>query len=150
MIVVATSAPRKFKIGSELIKLYQKTKFSHTLIVKDGIVYEASHGSVHETNFQLWRLDNKLINIYILDDGAVDLEYVKSMVGVKYGFGQIFRIAFKFLFGVTFNRNNGNARLICSEYVGRALRLDWVNDFTSPEEIDSYLKQRYKDVKDIY
>jgi hypothetical protein len=146
MITIATSSPNKWLIGAELIKLYQRTDFSHTLIIKDGLVYEASHGDVHTMPFELWLAKNKIVNFYEVDDAKVDMVYVESMVkeDVKYGVDQIVRIAIKYFFGFTIKRNNGNSRLICSEYVGRALRLDWVNDYTSPKDIDTYLRSIYK------
>lgn len=146
MIVIATSSPRKWKIGSELIKIYQNTNFSHVLICKDGLVYEASHGQVHSVPFEIWRVENKLVNIYIVQDEAVDMDYVIRMAeeNTKYGFMQIIRIAIKYFLGLTINKNNGNSRLICSEYVGRALKLDWVTDYTSPADIDAYLRRLKK------
>jgi hypothetical protein len=142
VIVIATSSPNKWMIGAELIKLYQKTTFSHCLIIKDGIVYESSHGDTHSKSFEEWRKINHLINIYLVDDSIVDMDYVLSMVkaDTKYGVGQIIRIAIKYFFGLTIKRNNGNSRLICSEFVGRALRLPWVDDYTSPKEMDTYLR----------
>jgi hypothetical protein len=143
MVVVATSSPIEWKIGAELIKVYQNTNFSHCLIVKDGVVYESSHGDTHSMPFEIWRTKNKMINMYFLSDDKVDMEYVVEMVrdDKGYGFGQIFRIAVKYFFGFTIKRNNGNSRLICSEFVGKALRVEWVTDYTSPKEIDDYLKK---------
>ncbi len=142
MVIIATSKPNKWKIGSYLIMVYQKTNFSHVLIVKEGVVYEASHGDTHSIPFELWKINNEVVNLYLIPDSKVDLDYVEAMVteDISYGFMQIIRIAIKYFFGLTINKNNGNARLICSEYIGRALRLDWVNDYTSPKEIDDYLK----------
>lgn len=148
MIVIATSTPTKWKIGSAIIRLYQKTKFSHVLVIKDGVAYQASHGSVHEVAFSTFRLENKVIDLYLIPDSAIDMDYVKSQIGVKYGYLQIIRIAIKYFTGIVLDKNNGDSRLICSEYIGRALRLDWVTDYTSPLEINNYLK-RFERVKDI-
>jgi hypothetical protein len=56
------------------------------------------------------------------------------------------RIAFKILnfsrlrlFKRFINKDNGNRQVICSEYVGKFLMLDWVNDLTDPEDIINYL-----------
>jgi hypothetical protein len=140
MIVVATSAPIKPTLYSWLIQKYQNTNFSHVLIIKDGIVYEASKASVHTSFFYDWVKSSKLINIYLLDDSKVNLSYVVSKIGTKYGWGQSFRIAIKYIFRFTINVNNKDTRLICSEYVGRALMLDWVTDYTTPKDIDNYLR----------
>lgn len=148
MIVVATSAPNKWKIGAEIIKIYQNTKFSHVLVIKDGVVYQASRGEVHTVPFATWRLENTMIDIYLIPDIAIDMDYVKSQVGIKYGYLQLFRIGIKYFTGIVLKKNNGDSRLICSEYVGRALRIEWVNDYTSPMEINNYLK-RFERVKDI-
>jgi len=41
------------------------------------------------------------------------------------------------------SKGNGDQKFICSEFVGKALKLDWVDDLTTPEEINNYLKDKY-------
>ena len=139
-MIIATSSPKNFKIGAELIKWYQNTKFSHVLIIKDDLVYQASHGYVNCTHIDNFLLDNEIINKYKVSDDSIDFEFVKKELGKPYSKGQIINIATKFLMGVKFFPKNGNSQFICSEYVGKALKLEWVTDDTTPLEIDNYLK----------
>lgn len=141
-MIIATSSPIKFKIGAELIKFYQKTDFSHVLIIDEDLVYQASHGLVNCTYIDNFLAENKIINMYEIDDSLVDMLFVKQQLGKKYSYKQIINIATKFLFGVKIFRKNDNSQFICSEYVGKALRLDWVNDETTPLQIDQYLKSK--------
>jgi len=140
-MIIATSSPIKKKIGAELIKSYQGTAFSHVLIIDGDLVYQASHGLVNCTYIENFLAENTIINKYEVDDSLIDMLFVKQQLGKKYSYKQIINIATKFLFGVKFFSKNGNSQFICSEFVGKALRLDWVNDETTPLQIDQYLKE---------
>jgi hypothetical protein len=148
---IATSSPKKFKIGSALIKWYQGgTKYSHVLLINsDDMIYQASHGRVHCLHIENFLEDNKIIDIFTVSDDLLDFEFAKKQVGKKYGFMQLIRIAIKYLFGLRLI-DNGNKRLICSEYVGKVLKLDWVDDYTSPEEIVKYLRKMQDEQKILF
>ena len=62
-MIIATSSPIKFKVGAELIKLYQKTQFSHILIIKDDLVFQASHGKVNCTHIDIQIQKRITINV---------------------------------------------------------------------------------------
>ena len=147
-MIIATSSPKKWKIGSALIKWYQGgTKYSHVLIINDYMVYQASHGWVNCCYVENFLEDNKIIDAYEVPDEVVDFDFVKEQIGKRYSYFQLIRIAFAFivkiLFGVKLKlKQNGNKRFICSEFVGKALMLPWVDDFTDPKQIDTFLKQR--------
>lgn len=140
-VIIAASYPKKFKIASWIIAKYQGTNFSHVLVIYKDWVYEASHGDVHAIPFAEWDDNNNILFVFETTEDKVDLPYLKRMVETrtKYGKLQIISIALKYLFNIVL-RDNGNKRLICSEYVGKFLKLDWVNDLTTPEEIVDYLK----------
>jgi hypothetical protein len=138
-MIVATSTPRTWKIGSELIKFWQKTEFSHVLIIKDDLVFQASHGYVNCTYLDTFLSENKIISKYVVEDEFVDFGFVKSQLGKKYSFWQLVMIPVCKWLKVKWS-GNGDSSFICSEYVGKALRLDWVTDLTTPKEIDDYLK----------
>ncbi len=142
-ILACTSIPKKWGVGSAIIKLYQNTRFSHVLIIKDNFVYEASHGNVHKINLNEWEKTNEVMHKYIIPIDQVDMEYAESCVGIKYGYMQIARITVKYFSGILINKDNKDGRLICSEFVGRALRIPWVNDYTSPGEIKKYLDGKF-------
>ena len=139
-MIIATSSPIKWKVGAELIKFEQGTSFSHVLIIKGDLVFQASHGYVNCVHIDNFLLDNKIINTYDVPDESIDMDFVYKQLGKKYGVIQILEIALKYLTGIKILINNRNNQFICSEYVGKALRLDWVTDFTTPLEIDNYLK----------
>lgn len=139
---IITSAPKKFKIGAELIKFYQNTKFSHIAIIKDDLVFQASHGYVNCVHIDNFLIDNHIIDVFEVPDEIIDIDFVYKQLGKHYGYIQILEIAIKFLTGVKILINNGNSQFICSEFVGKALKLEWVNDYTSPYEIASYLKSK--------
>lgn len=141
-MIIATSSPKKFKIGSALIKWYQGgTKYSHVLIINhDDMVFQASHGWVHCLHLDNFLKENVIIDLFTVSDDQVDYEFAKKQVGKKYGFLQLIRIALKYLFGLRLI-DNGNKRFICSEYVGKVLKLSWVNDYTTPEELVKHLRE---------
>jgi hypothetical protein len=139
-MIIATSSPKKFKIGAALIKFYQNTSFSHVLIIKDDLVYQASHGFVNCMHMDNFLVENEIIHQYEISDESVDFEFVKKQLGKPYSYKQILNIATKFLIGIKLFSKNDNSQFICSEFVGKALKLDWVTDDTTPLEIDNYLK----------
>lgn len=149
-MIIATSCPNKWKIGAELIKWYQNTMFSHVLIIHGDLVYQASHGYVNCTHINNFLTENKLIHQYSVPDDDIDMDFIKKQLGKDYGTVQLVVISiftviqsiFKF---VKFKyKGNGNQKFICSEFVGKALKLDWVDDLTTPIQIEQYLREKYK------
>ena len=138
---VATSSPIEWKIGAACIKLYQGTEFSHILLIKDNMVYQASHGYVNCILLSNFLKENKIINSYEVPDESVDMNFVLDQLGKKYSFWQLIRIAIKYLTNIKVTVKNN--KFICSEFVGKALVLPWVDDFTDPKDIDIYLKEKY-------
>lgn len=142
-MIVATSTPIKWMIGAEAIKLYQNTDFSHILIIDGDLVYQASHGLVNCMYIENFLLDNKIIYKYEIPNNLVDMIFVKKQLGKKYSkFQIIITPLLKLVKAKT--KGNGNQKFICSEFVGKALMLDWVDDITTPKQIDNYLKSSYK------
>lgn len=140
-MMVVTSTPKGWKIGAEIIKWYQGTTFSHVAIIEGKLVYQASHGYVNCWYIDTFMEENNVVSYYEIPDSAVDMEYVKKQLGKKYGFGQLLSIAWQVLTKNKLFSENGDKKLICSELVGRALKQEWVNDHTTPEEIDDYLRK---------
>lgn len=142
-VIVAASTPIKWKLFAEVIKLYQGTDYSHVLIVRDGEVYQSNYKGAHKENVDQFLKDNKVVWQMAIDEDTVDWDYVEDSVKnkVPYGYTQIAAITVKTIFGIII-RERSSARLICSEFVGKALRMKWVNDFTTPEEIVKYLVAR--------
>jgi len=139
---IITSAPKTWKIGAELIKFYQKTDFSHVAIIKNDLVFQASHGSVNCMHVDVFLENNKILDSYEVEENEVDMVFVKKQMGKKYSLLQIAQIAINYLTGIKITISNGNSKFICSEFVGKALRLEWVNEHTTPVEIAKYLQKR--------
>ena len=62
-MIIATSAPKKWKIGAELIKFYQKTNYSHVLIIDGDLVYQASNGDVNCMHIDVFLENNNIIDV---------------------------------------------------------------------------------------
>lgn len=142
-MIVATSSPIKWKVGAELIKFYQGTKFSHVLIIKDDLVYQASHGLVHCAHIDNFLAENSIEVFYEVPDIAIDMDFVHKQLGKGYGTFQLLYIPFLKLVKAKY-KGNRDSKFICSEFVGKALKLPWVDDLTTPKDIDKYLKLTYK------
>ena len=142
-MIIATSSPIDWKIGAELIKLYQDTTFSHILIIDGDLVYQASHGIVNCMHIDNFLVKNKIIHFYEVSDESIDMDFVKRQLGKDYGFSQIIAIPIYKLMKFKYSGNR-DQKFICSEYVGKALRLDWVDDLTTPKMLDNYLKTHYE------
>jgi hypothetical protein len=143
-MIIATSSPKKWKIGAELIKFYQKTAFSHVAIIKGDLVFQASHGSVNCTHISVFLQDNVIIDRFYVNNQKIDMDFVKLQLGKKYSIMQIAQIAIQYLTGIKITINNGNQKFICSEFVGKALRLPWVDEHTTPAQIVDYLAKEGK------
>jgi len=146
-IEIASSRPIESKIGSNLIMFAQKTDYSHVLIIINGMVFQASHGYANSVSMDNFLKANVIVDRISIKKEKCDLEYLFTTLGNRYGYLQLIRIAMIFLrfsrirFVDKFARkDNGNSRVICSEYVGKFLMLDWVNDLTDPEDVITYLK----------
>lgn len=145
-VTIASSEPINKKIGSEVIKFYQKTNYSHVLIIVNDIVFQASHGRVNVFHITEFLSENKIVDSIEIDHSECDFEFMFKTLGRRYGFIQLYKIAAKYLLLTKIKiiknfkyKDNGEKYLICSEYVGRFLKLPWVNDLTSPAEIITYL-----------
>lgn len=147
-VIIASSRPKSFKIGAELIKLYQKTNFSHVLVIINGTVFQASNLKTNTYSIKEFLKHNEIVEKFQIDKSMCDFKFLFSVLGRPYGIGQIIKITLKYLLvtkvkiikSIKF-KDNGDQYLICSEYVGKFLKLSWVNDFTSPGDIITYLKK---------
>jgi hypothetical protein len=146
-IWIASSRPIEDKIGSDLIMWFQETDYSHVLIIINDMVFQASHGFVNATSMENFLKENLIVNKIEIEKEKCDFKYLFLTLGNKYGYNQLIKIATKYILLTKLKilkrfkaKDNGNKFLICSEYVGRFLMLDWVNDFTDPEDIITYLE----------
>lgn len=94
-ITVLATSPIKRKIGSEVIKLWQRQPYSHIAIVRYrpyfglSVVYQASHGMVHQVWDQNFFKDNEIVRQFILtrtDQEVKNFEICAiKLTGIKYG-----------------------------------------------------------------
>lgn len=145
-IWIASSRPIEKKIGSNLIMWSQNTNYSHVIIIINDMVFQASHGFVNATSMENFLKENIVVDKLEIEKHKCDFKYLFLTLGNRYGYKQLFKIAFKYIVLTKLKimnkfkyKDNGNKYLICSEYVGRFLMLDWVNDLTDPEDIINYL-----------
>lgn len=129
-IYVGFSQPRCPKIGSELIKLWTRSPYSHTYIrfiserMDMSNVYHAAHGMVHFRSYDNFLRDNIAMAEYKIE--LTDEEYLKllkqcmELAGEGYGYLELLGIV------IVDVANNINIPLkihdgrgyICSELVG--------------------------------
>lgn len=145
-VEIASSRPNKSKIGSGVIMWFQGTEYSHVLIIINDMVFQASHSGIENIPLSLFVSDNIIVNKIEVEKEKIDFEYLFYNLGKPYGYMQLFKITLKYLFmtklkilkGVGIKDQSAKS-LICSQYVGKALGLSWVNDYTDPEDIITYL-----------
>lgn len=140
--MIITSSPKTFKVGAELIKFYQGTKFSHVAIIQGDLVFQASHGYVNCWHIDNFVKENNIVHFFEVPDSAIDMDFVQKQLGKEYGKDQLILIPFLKFVKAKY-KGNGNEKFICSEFVGKALKLDWVDDLTTPKEIEWYLRDTY-------
>lgn len=140
-MIIATSSPKKWMIGAEAIKFYQGTEFSHVLIIKEDLVYQASHGLVHAAHIDNFLENNRIVDVYEVPDLEIDMHFIHKQLGKKYSTTQVILLPILKLVKAKWS-GNGDQKFICSEFVGKALRLIWVGELTTPKEIDQYLRDR--------
>jgi hypothetical protein len=129
-ITIGFSTPKKFRLTSKLIQMYEGAKFSHIYIKMEASpnsklpfakVFQASHGDVNAVVFDVFKEDNKIIHEYEIE--IEDSKYFEIatwlwfQLGKPYGFMQLVAIAF----GLALSKNK-DSKFICSELAGMILR----------------------------
>jgi len=129
-ITIGFSTPKKFKLTSWLIRLFEGAKFSHIYIKMEASpsgklpfakVFQASHGDVNAVVFNVFKESNKIIHEYeieIEDEKYFEIaSWLWHQLGKPYGFTQLFAIAFN----ISLSKNK-DKKFICSELAGMILR----------------------------
>lgn len=129
-ITIGFSTPKKFKIGSSLIRLFEDSDYSHIYIKMEpsptsrlpfAKVFQASHGNVNAMTFDNFKKDNKILHEYQIP--ISDAKYFQianwlwMQLGKPYGFSQLITIGLKIR-----TRSNKDSKFICSELAGMVLR----------------------------
>lgn len=137
---------------SWLIRLYQKTKYSHTYIRIEtrtfDLILDATSRGVSLKNYKDFTKNNNIIEEKILDQQFLNEDDFASIVipllGKKYGYITILGILLK-NFGIKGIGKDGNKSFICSELVARVLEkyigIDTGTfDYITPKDIELLLE----------
>jgi hypothetical protein len=159
LLTIGFSKPRKFKIGSWLIRWSEKTSFSHIYIqwssqfLEREIIYQASQSMVHfiegkrfnEINQTLYKFD------ILLNSSTKKkvIQYAMDRAGVKYSYKQLLGLSIaKILNLLGFKASNplkdGRSGYVCCELVAEVLiELGFVMpqdlDDITPKDVFDYL-----------
>ena len=155
-ITIGCSRNSSCKIGSELIQLWQGTNYSHVYArwylstQEREIVFQASHGLVHQVSLENFIKDNIIIKEFLLD--LSDEQFKKfsqkciDLSGVPYSIMELLQI---FISDVS----NGKIKFtdqpgyICSELMAELLedffnaKFDKPNFLVRPDDIIMFLEK---------
>ncbi len=132
-IIYAFSSPKETMLFSEGIKIIEKRKFSHALIIYTDpytgikMVSQASHGMVNECSLDLFLYSNNIIVAY--EQTVSEAQFKKFMInhklklGIKYSFIQILAIFISKIIKRNIDYKNGTLAYICSEWVAENAKL---------------------------
>jgi hypothetical protein len=143
----------RYKIFSKIIQLVEKRQFSHSYIIINDMVYQASHGMVHSVTYDNFLKNNIEIKKYKLEisEDKFNLinNYIKNTLGTTYGFDQIFGILIQKIFRkaepVIVNNSD---RMVCSEFCARVLNvfdpgLEIEYDAVTPSNLQEIMEAEY-------
>lgn len=129
-ITIGFSTPKKFKLGSSLIRLFENADYSHIYIKMEPSVnsklpfakiFQASHGDVNAMSFEVFKEENIIFHefeITVSDDKYYEIaNWLWMQLGKPYGFSQLITIGLKIR-----TRSNKDSKFICSELAGMVLR----------------------------
>lgn len=138
---IGFSAPKKFKIGAECIKLFMGTSYSHTYLKfnRNGktLVYHATSRGVVLVSYEEFCKYNKVIDEIETTNCEAAEKFCQQYLGKPYSYISLLAVLFNIKLG------DGKKSFICSELVVRAFDLPFKHsDITTPEQIRDYLKVR--------
>lgn len=145
-VIVGFSAPIKWKVGAEFIKLWQGgTPYSHVylrttaVLIKRDIIYQASHGDVNCISAPAFEEQNRVVAEFeynIQDYDYVELlRYCVDELGKPYGYLGLLKIGLRKLFKI---RGDGERSFHCSEFAARAIKSLATKDADFIEPVDLY------------
>lgn len=158
-ITIGFSSPKKTKLFSSLIKLFQGTKYSHIFIRKYSsflnteYVYQASGLSVNFINSKSFDEINDTLHAYQIDltdkQHREFMHFAMTNAGKPYGIKQILGIVLS-KFGIKSTKfNDGSDSYICSELVAKVLmdhkdlKLDKPVDMVTPKDLFEIMEKHY-------
>lgn len=154
-ITIGFSCPknRVLPIGSWLIRLYEKTPYSHVYVrfysesINRTLIYEAVGGGVRFVSLAKWEDHAQEVASYTLEvkkcNAVSLLQYCVDHAGVEYGFMQNIGIVIADIFNL--KRNPFRKGKNCSEAIGELLRTEGYRlpkepNLLTPKDIEQILK----------
>jgi hypothetical protein len=156
-ITIAFTAPHKKLIGSELIKLWTSSEYSHVAIIfkaeslnNEELVYHAAHGMVHFLSGVNFKKHNNIVSAYDIELTDQQYKYIMlkciRLAGQPYGYLELAKIVISDIareLGINYTPSNGRG-YICSELLGTLLITLGVNfnkplHLLSPKDIEKGL-----------
>lgn len=129
-IIIGFSTPKKFKIGSYIIRCFENSEYSHIYIrmktkadspLPFDKVFQASHGDVNAVAFDVFKEGNKIFHEYeieVEESKYFDVyKWLWFQLGKPYGFTQLLGIGLNLKL-----KSNNDKKFICSELSGMILR----------------------------
>jgi hypothetical protein len=139
---IGLSRPKKFMLGSWAISVWMRKPYSHTYVRfnmnRADCIFEASHGSVHFSDYQKFTFGNLVNKEYEIEVSDAVMTSIKAkclyLQGEKYSVFQIAQIMFWDTcntFGIKAGTEDRKG-YICSELVGRICVEDLKIEFDKP------------------
>lgn len=153
-ITIGFSKPknRMLPIGSYLIRLFQKTPYSHVYLkfhsanLDRELIYEAVGGGVRFVGQKVWESHAEEVKSYSIDitpeNKKILLQYCVDNAGIEYGTIQNLGIFLSSVLGLKKNLSEKGKN--CSEVVGEILKLEGRiikkdTNLLTPKDIDKIL-----------
>lgn len=132
------SRPKKFAIGSAVIRIAENSPFSHAFLrwyaegIKRDMVYQASHGMVHFVSGENFDNINETIVSYYVDLTDEQFKNVikkcVDLAGTKYGTLALLGMGLERATGIENPFRDGDRTFVCSELVGEVLKQSGIAD----------------------
>jgi hypothetical protein len=125
-VIIGFSAPKSWKIGAEVIKLWQgRTQYCHVYLLvysqftKQWLVYHASHGMVHCLTYDNFKVKNEIIKEFSVfvakSDFQATIKRAQQMLSQPYGYLGLIKLALRRLGLPVIGDNYRTSH--CSEFI---------------------------------
>jgi hypothetical protein len=157
---IVFSTPKVTNIVTKFIKFHMGTKFCHVCIKVDStyyertMIYEASKGSVHCSNYINWEKTNKVIDKFSLcvneDRKKKIIQWAMDHLGNPYSKRALFGMWLEDTFGIKNKIGiNKDKKFICSEFTVVCLD-DELDNICRELKISEIKNADHVDPKEVY
>lgn len=138
-------------IGSKLIAMSEKRDYSHVYIRMGDIIWQASHGRVHQLPASEFNKEAITVKTYTIDINDAEFKRFRTLMdevtGRPYSRKQIAILTIMKLFGIKrYYRIDGKGSFICSELacdvlaLRRGMIVPKERDLVTPSDFEEILK----------